>query len=62
MKITIAAIILTAIMAIKSLFVIPRMLPNNAASKLRVKVLNRLINATPRAKLAVVTIPMLRQR
>ena len=58
MKITIAAIILTAIMAIKSLFVIPRMLPNNAASKLRVKVLNRLINATPRAKLAVVTIPI----
>ena len=38
--------------------VTPRMLPNRAASKLRVKVLKRLISAMPTAKLAVVTMPM----
>ena len=48
----------TATMAIKSPPPTPRMLPNRAASKLRVKVLNRLIRAMPRAKLAVVTMPM----
>ena len=34
------------------------MLPNSAASKLRVKVLKRLMSAMPRAKLAVVTMPI----
>ena len=50
--------IVTTIIAIRSVSVIPKIFPNNAASKLRVKLLNLLIKATPRAKLAVVTIPI----
>ena len=38
--------------------VTPRMLPNSAASKLRVKLRVLLISATPIAKLAVVTMPI----
>ena len=48
----------TATTAIRSVFDTPRMLPNRAASKLRVKDPLRLISATPRAKLEVVTMPM----
>ena len=48
----------TKITAIRSALVIPSTLPNKAASKPRVKVLNLLIMAIPRAKLAVVIIPM----
>ena len=36
----------------------PRMLPNSAASKLRVKLRVLLMSATPTAKLAVVTMPI----
>ena len=49
---------LTATTAKRSLSLTARTLPNRAASKLRVKPLNLLIRATPRAKLEVVTIPM----
>ena len=48
----------TKITAIRSALVIPSTLPNKAASKPRVKVLNLLIMAIPRAKLAVVIIHM----
>ena len=48
----------TTAIASKSPSVTPRMLPKRAASKLRVKVLNRLIRAIPKAKLAVVIMPM----
>ena len=45
-------------MAKRSPWLTPKILPNNAASKLRVNVLNRLMRAIPRAKLAVVMIPI----
>ncbi len=43
---------------IRSSVVTPRMLPNRAASKLRVKLRVLLISATPTANEAVVTIPI----
>ena len=42
----------------RSIGVTPRMLPNSAASKFRVKLRVLLIRATPTAKLAVVTMPI----
>ena len=55
---TTAATSVTATMAHRSACVIPSMLPNSAASKLRVKFLNLLMSATPSAKLDVVTMPI----
>ena len=48
----------TITIARRSVSVTPSMFPNKAASKLRVKLLKRLMIATPRAKLAVVIIPI----
>ena len=52
------ATIETATIANRSVCLIPRMLPDGAASKSRVKFLFLLMSATPSAKLEVVTIPM----
>ena len=48
----------TTATTIRSTVVTPRMLPNRAASKFRVKLRVLLIRATPTAKEAVVTIPI----
>jgi hypothetical protein len=50
--------IVTTATTMRSSVVTPRMLPNNAASKFRVKLRVLLISATPIAKLAVVMIPI----
>ena len=49
---------MTTAIAIRSPWDTPTMSPNRAASKSRVKVLYLLIRAMPRAKLAVVMMPM----
>ena len=48
----------TMTMAIRSVSLTPKIFPNSAASKLSVKPLKRLMRAIPRAKLAVVMMPM----
>ena len=57
-KNTIITINVTAPIINKSSVVTPRIFPNRTASRFLVNLLIRLISATPRAKLAVVTIPI----